>query len=400
MNRVFVVSARRTSISPRHGALADLSHFALASQAADAVLADAGLERCQVDGFFLGNALAAGGNPARAAALASGVCQTVPAWSIDTQCCSGLDAISMAVDRIRAGSAHVLLAGGAESASQAPIRTRRGQTSARSEPRTTHQPPFRPYEEASFTPWPSLEPSMVGSALSLSGQLADLPAEYAWAVRSHERALAADHPERLSGPSDTFTRRLNRRACEKSASHSVHNPTTMAPLADGAAMVVLLSESALMDWLDARGGALSRNGEPGKRLLGNKSEAMATSAPRVSEVLSSIQVGANPFAPGLATNELAGWLNRLKAEHDVPGQIELMESFAAQVLLNIKALELEVDRVNVNGGLLAMGHPIGASGAVLLARLHHALEPNVWGVALIPAAGGVASGLALRGIGL
>jgi acetyl-CoA C-acetyltransferase len=381
MNRVFMVSARRTGISPKGGALADIPFHELAAMAAQAVMADANVSAEQIDGLFLGNALAAGGNPARVAALSAGLPAHVPAWSIDTQCCSGLDAMALAVDRIRAGSAHVLLAGGAESSSQAPQRAKRSPTG------------WEAYEEADFTPWGDQEPSMVQAARVLSDQLGDSEAEYAWAVRSHERARAATHPERISagslpramGGKDTFTRALTLRGCQRAASHPTHNPTTMAPLADGAAMGLLMSEQALNDWLN---GEENASPHPANRQKIS-----------VCEVLSCCQVGADPFTPGRATAALKDWLDRLCADHGEPDCVELMESFAAQALLNIKALGLNPTRVNVGGGLLAMGHPIGASGAVLAARLHHQLLPNEWGVALIPAAGGLASGLALRRVG-
>lgn len=388
-----MVAARRTGLSPKGGALAHAPFHFLAAQVVRAVMADASLKAEEIQGFFLGNALVAGGNPARVAALASGLPQHLPAWSVDTQCCSGLDAISLAVDRIRAGSAHVLLAGGAESASQAPKRSMRidggaelsyeiardmGTARTLSDSVAPGSVSWVPYEEADFTPWPEQEPSMVKAARALSEQLGDLDAEYAWAVRSHERTLASFHPERIAAhlgkaqDSDTFTRALSLQACQRAARHPIHNPTTMAPLADGAAMVLLMSERAF-----AASGARGMS---------------------VCEVLSSRQVGADPFAPGLSTAALKNWLDQLRADHGEPACVELMESFAAQTILNIKALALELDRVNVDGGLLAMGHPIGASGAVLAARLHHRLRPGEWGVVLIPAAGGIASGLALRGV--
>lgn len=367
MSRVFMVAARRTVISPKGGALAPHSFHALAAQVARAVLADAQIEIAQVEGLLLGNALAAGGNPARLVALALEPSGSMPAWSIDTQCCSGLDAIALAADRIRAGSAHVLLAGGAESASQAPQRASRS---------AEIDTGWAVYDEADFTPWPDQEPSMVEAARALSDQLGDPHAEHAWAVRSHARARAARHPERLAvglaegqHTRDTFTRALTLQACQRAAHHPIHNPTTMAPLADGAAMVLLMSAHAL----HARGIS-------------------------VCEVLSSCQVGGDPFTPGLSTAALRDWLDQLRVDHGEPDCVELMESFAAQALLNTQALGLEPDRVNMDGGLLAMGHPIGASSAVLAARLHHRLGPEQWGVALIPAAGGLASGLALRGL--
>jgi len=228
---------------------------------------------------------------------------------------------------------------------------------------------------------------MVDSARALSDQLGDLEAEYAWAVRSHQCARAA---ERISvgvapgamGGKDTFTRALTLKACQRAASHPTHNPTTMAPLADGAAMALLMSELAFNDWL---------NREESVGLHPASGQGFS-----VCEVLSSSQAGADPFTPGLATAALKDWLDRLRTHHGEPDCVELMESFAAQVLLNINTLGLDPTRVNVGGGLLAMGHPIGASGAVLVARLHHRLGPGEWGAALIPAAGGLASGLALK----
>lgn len=403
MNRVFVISGRRTGISPKDGALANVPLFELAAQAAGAAFVDVCVDLQRLDGLFLGNALAAGGNPARAAALALGI-PSAASWSIDTQCCSGLDAITLAADRIRAGSAHVLLAGGAESASQAPLRARRIQADALSvspviptnlrswDPAL--KPSFEPYEEADFTPWPEQEPSMVQAAVSLSSSLGDVAAEYAWAVRSHERTRMSANPERISGGSDTFTRELTLRSCYRGASHSVHNPTTMAPLADGAAMLLLVSEQFLTEWLSER--EHTGRGPHPKAEGQNHKEVSPGPGLRVSEVLSTCQVGADPFSPGLAAHGLKHWFDQLRSEQGEPTRVELMESFAAQALLNMRALGFAANIVNINGGLLAMGHPVGASGAVLAARLHHGLNAKAWGLAVIPAAGGIASGLALR----
>ena len=430
MNRVFVVAARRTSISPKGGALAGTPFHSLAAMAAHAVMLDVNVASEKVDGLFLGNALAAGGNPARVAALALGLPHRAPAWSIDTQCCSGLDAISLAVDRIRAGNAHVLLAGGAESASQAPQRSKR--THGGAEPSRERGRDFQtvdaastsaapegflwmPYDEADFTPWPDQEPSMVQAATALSDQLADSSAEYAWAVRSHERTRASIHPERIGARTankrttqggsediqDTFARSLTLQACQRAAHHPIHNPTTMAPLADGAAMVLLMSERALDEWLQSEGpDGMSSTGDLNSG-VGGRNEATSGNAhvAAVCEFLSSRQVGSDPFAPGFSTVALKNWLDQLRADHGEPACVEIMESFAAQTILNIKALGLDPDHVNVEGGLLAMGHPIGASGAVLVARLYHQLRAGEWGAALIPAAGGLASGVALRRVG-
>ena len=375
-----MVAARRTLIAPKGGALKDRPFHSLAADAIRAVLLDAGLEAKDIEGLILGNALAAGGNPARIAALAAGLPHVMPALSVDTQCCSGIDAISIAVDRIRAGSADVLLAGGAESSSQAPRRAKRLQGPEGELLRDSARIQF--YEEAEFTPWPEQEPSMLQAAQSLSEQLADRPAEFGWVVESHRRALVGSHPERIGGERDPFTRPLTEDACIRAATRFAHSPATIAPLADGAAVLLLVSESALVGHLRSR---------EGERIN-------IPTGPLISEVLETCQIGASPFGPGQAPAALKSWLDELTEKHLAPARIELMESFAAQVLTNIRDLELDESCVNINGGLLAMGHPVGASGAVLTARLHHGLVGNDWGVALIPAAGGIASGIALARI--
>jgi len=419
-----MVSARRTGISPRGGLLSKTPFYDLASEVVMAIARDANVALDKIDGLLLGNALAAGGNPARLVALAVGLPHRASAYSIDTQCCSGLDAIAIAADRIRAGAADILLAGGAESASQAPQRYKRrslrtpserekkcesAATDSHSETTSEVSLKWMPYDEADFTPWSEIEPTMIQSARALSDRFADLSAEYAWAVRSHQRARSADHPERIMAAKseharDSHTRDITVRHCQRAACHPAHNPATMAPLADGAAMSLLMSERALHEWYVR----LERSEGTGAWQLGSDASfeiklegqnASVTKPSRIAcEVFSSCQVGADPFTPGLATAALKDWLDKLRAECGEPDCIELMESFAVQAILNIRDLGLDADRVNIRGGLLAMGHPIGASGAVLAARLFHTLGPSEWGVSLIPAAGGVASGLALRRI--
>jgi acetyl-CoA C-acetyltransferase len=159
-------------------------------------------------------------------------------------------------------------------------------------------------------------------------------------------------------------------------------------------MMLLVSEQFLNDWLLERERSLQ--GSHQRTGVRNHAEALPIVGLRVSEVLSTCQVGADPFSPGLAAHGLKHWLDQLRSEQGEPHQVELMESFAAQTILNVRALGFAADTLNTRGGLLAMGHPVGASGAVLAARLHHGLGANEWGLAIIPAAGGIASGLALR----
>ena len=140
MTRVLIISAKRTPIAPKHGALKAAPFFDLAACAIKALLpACQNLEAYEahqpltsqtkvLQALIAGNALGAGGNPARLMALAAGLPAGLPAMTIDTQCCSGLDAIGLAFERLMASPVTqpgLILAGGAESASLSPIRINR-----------------------------------------------------------------------------------------------------------------------------------------------------------------------------------------------------------------------------------------------------------------------------------
>ncbi len=119
MNPAFIVAARRTAVAPRGGAFRAVEAHDLAVPVLRACLDDAGVAANPVDYVILGNALSGGGNVARLAALAAGLSEHVPALTIDTQCCSGLDAIQLATRMVESGAAQLVLAGGVESFSRA-----------------------------------------------------------------------------------------------------------------------------------------------------------------------------------------------------------------------------------------------------------------------------------------
>jgi acetyl-CoA C-acetyltransferase len=132
----FIVAARRSAVVPRGGAFAHLSYFDLAAPVIEACLQTCGLAPDDVDELVAGNALGAGGNPARLMALAAGLPERVAGLSIDRQCCSGLDALNLADSLIRSGRAQLVVAGGggklfAASFAVADIRKRRGTRTVR-----------------------------------------------------------------------------------------------------------------------------------------------------------------------------------------------------------------------------------------------------------------------------
>ena len=120
-----IASWARSAVVPRGGAFKALHAHVIAAPVVQALLERAGLQASAVDALVMGNALGAGGNPARMLALHAGLPQACAAFTIDTQCCAGLDAVAMGAALIASGQAHVVVAGGAEAWSRSPIRMHR-----------------------------------------------------------------------------------------------------------------------------------------------------------------------------------------------------------------------------------------------------------------------------------
>lgn len=375
MSAVFIAAARRTAVLPRGGGFASVEAVDLAEVSVRAVLDDAGILPSRIDEVILGNALYGGGNPARVAALKAGVPETVPALTIDTQCCAGLDAILLAAARIRAGEADAIVAGGVESFSRAPIRVRR--------PLSRHEDAV-PYDKPPFTPWPERDPEMIPAAAALATEWAITRGEQeAFAIESHRKALArgASAPEFVpihGCTTDAFARRLTAGLCARLpilAGDSTHGVTaaTIAVEADAAASMLLVSERML--------GAI--------RPLN-----------RVVRFAGGRRTGGDPERPGLAPITAArAALRREGLSASDVSVAEIMEAFAVQAMACIRAVGLDPVRVNPGGGALARGHPIGASGAIVAVRVWHELQTmdsGAVGLAAIAAAGGLGSAALFR----
>lgn len=362
-----IVAARRLAVVPRGGGFRRLAIHALAAPVIAALLGDAGLGPEAVDEVILANALGGGGNPARLAALASGLPERVAGLSIDRQCCGGMDAVLLADALIRAGGADVIVAGGAESYSRRPLRLRTDPDGA--EP--------VPYDQPSFTPWPERDPDMVEAAATLASRLGITRAEQdGWAIESHARARAAQpRMAREIVPladidADPFARPLTARTCARAqALAGSVTAATIAVAADGASFCLVVSERI----------------------------ARRLATPRL-RVLAGATLGDDPEMPGLApVPALNAVLGGLSLRPDAFAAIELMEAFAVQAIACARLTGLPPARVNRGGGALARGHPIGASGAINLTRLFHDLDaPGQTGLAAIAAAGGLGTAVAFE----
>jgi acetyl-CoA C-acetyltransferase len=374
-----VVAVARTPIGTAGHALAGLRVEQLAAPVLESVMTRAGLEPRDVDEVVLGNCMGPGGNVARVSALAAGLPHSVPALTVDRQCASGLAAVDLAAQLVR-GGAGVVLAGGAESASTAPWRfwpPERG-----GEPVRYERAPFAPGTDRPGTDELGTDLDM-GLANDLLADDVRVTRERqdSYAARSHQLAAAA----RDAGVFDReivaigdlgrderpraglTTQRLSRFPPAFRTEGTVTAGNSCG-VSDGAAAVAVVSAK------------MSRRlGLPGLR------------------VLSTATAGVDPARPGrglVPAVRLA--LERAGTSLDRIDVIELNEAFAGQVLACCDEFNLDPDRVCVEGGALALGHPWGASGAVLVVRLFSQLVARgAGGLGLAAIAAGGGQGVAM-----
>lgn len=360
-----IIAACRSAVVPRGGAFNTLSIDALGAPVLRAAITQAGLEPNQVDEVIISNAIGGGGNPARLVSLAAGLPENIAGLSIDRQCAGGLDALMLAKAMIESGAADVVVAGGVESYSRRPQRLRTF-TDGRA-PEAYDRPPF--------SPWPDRDPDMAIAANILSTSLSiTKDAQDAWAVESHKKALnyKPSWAEMIviEGQSrDPFSRKMTpalaTRAKQVSGTITAAN---MAIAADGAAFCVVVSEKMLR--------AL---GCDGIAILGGSTKGDTPELPGIAPI-AAINVAMNNT--GLRKNEIEC--------------AEIMEAFAVQTIACVRGANLDPACVNLGGGALARGHPIGASGTINAVRLYHELRTQGGkGLAAIAAAGGIATALIL-----
>jgi len=391
MSAVFVVDAVRTPIGKLRGALKDVRPDDLAAIAIKALIDRVGVDGATVDELYLGCANQAGEdnrNVARMAALLAGLPETVPAATVNRLCGSGLEAIIQGARMIRLGEAEVVIAGGVESMTRAPW----------SLPKPSEGFPSGKLEAFDTAlGWRYPNPRLAALfPLEQMGETAENVAERwkisredqdRFALSSHVKAVAAQDAGRFSaeltavelpqkkgapvvitkdeGPrADSTFEKLStlKAAFREGGSVTAGNSST---LNDGASAVLLMSERAL------------GHRQPLARFI---SSASAGVDPRT--------MGIGPVPASRKALAKSSWsVDQLEL-------IELNEAFAAQALACVRDLGLDEAKVNVNGGAIALGHPLGMSGARITTTLLHAMKARGLKRGLAAMCIGVGQGLA------
>ena len=390
MQAVYILSAVRTPIGKFGGGLASLTAADMGEAAARAAMERAGVEPEQLEETIFGNARPAGGGPnvARQISVRSGVPQEVPAFTVNKACASGMKSIALAYQAILLGDANCILAGGTESMSRVPYYL----DGARWGYRLGNQEMVDGmYRDGFFCPL----------AKMVMGETAEVLAEQYKITREEQdeygllsqtraaRAIAAGRfdaeivPVTIEGKKgattlardehpfpDASLEKLGKLPAVFSKAGTV-TAGNSSGITDGAAAVVVASEHFVQQ----------NNLKPLARI------AAAASA------------GVDPRTMGIGPVPA---LRKLEEKHNLRthefGLIELNEAFAAQVLACDRTLNLNRERLNVNGGAIALGHPIGCTGTrITVTLLHEMLKRNTKrGVATLCVSGGMGMALALE----
>jgi acetyl-CoA C-acetyltransferase len=391
MERVAVVAAVRTPIGKFLGSFADLSAADLGGFATRGVLGRASVEPTEVDELIFGCARQAGGGPnmARQVLMKSGIPHERPAFTVNQACGSGIQSILLGADRIRHGSARVVVSGGAENMTRVPYLLER----ARLGYRLGHAPlADGMYKDGFLDPICGM---VMGETAEKLADLYSIPREEqdAFALESQRKAGAAIAAGRFDDeivPVEVAGRKGETRSITKDehprpettmeeigklppvfrAGGTVHAGNSSG-ITDGAAALVLAAES----WVRERG--LTPLAWVGEHAV----------------------VGVDPSIMGIgpvpATRTLLQKTKRKLGDYEL---VELNEAFAAQVLACDRDLEFDRARLNVNGGAIALGHPIGATGARIVTTLVHEMGRRKvkLGLATLCVSGGLGMALELH----
>lgn len=362
MSEVVIVAARRTAVGSFLGSFASVPAHELGKAAISAALADAGVAGDEVGEVILGQVLTAGQgqNPARQASRAAGIADEVPAWGVNQVCGSGLRTVALAAQAIRNGDAKIVVAGGQESMSlaQHAQSLRGGQKMGALELVDTM------IKDGLWDAFNGYHMGITAENVAERYQISRA-AQDEFAAWSQNKAEAAKKAGRFQAEIAPVTIKGRKGDTIVDQDEYIREGSTVDAMAG-------LRAAFKKDGTVTAGNASGLNDGAAALVLMSGEEAERRGAPVLARVKSWASVGVDPAYMGIGpvpasrlALEKAGWT---VADLDL---VEANEAFAAQALAVGQELGLDRDRLNVNGGAIAIGHPIGASGARILVTLLH-----------------------------
>ncbi len=391
MRDVVIVSAVRTAIGSLGGALKDLTATDIGKIAAEEAIKRAGIDPSIIDEVVIGNVLSAGHgqNIARQVAIKAGIPETVPAMTLSKVCGSGLRAISLAAQTIKAGDNEVVLAGGTESMSNAAYVLKKARFGMKMGNETIIDSMIHDGLWDAFNDYHmGITAENIAEKYQITREMQD-----ELAARSQQRAEAAIKsgkfkdeivpvviPQRKGDPivfdTDEFPR----------------FGTTMEKLAK-------LSPAFKKEGTVTAGNASGINDGAAMMIIMSKEKAQSLGLPILATIKSYASAGVDPSIMGygvVPASKKAMELANITA--DVLDLVEANEAFASQALCVCKDLGFDADKTNVNGGAIALGHPIGCSGARILTTLVYEMQKrdSKHGLASLCIGGGMGTAMILE----
>jgi acetyl-CoA C-acetyltransferase len=392
MNRVYIVAAVRTPMGSFNGMLSGISAPKLGSVAIKGALSKSGLNPSDVDEVYFGNVLQAGVGqaPARQAAILAGLPESTPCTTVNKVCASGMKSISLGASSIMLGHNDIVVTGGMENMSQVPHYLPNSRTGYK-------YGDFKAIDGLAYDGLRDVyNEYMMGTAADLTAKKFDISREEQdnFAINSYKQTakswtsgkfndevIPVPIPQRKGDPimmtEDEEYKNVNfdkipnlRPVFEKDGSVTAANASTIN---DGSACVILVSEKKLKEL----------GLEPMAEVL---SFADAAHQPELFTTAPSVALPIALERAGCSINDVDAF--------------ELNEAFSVVGLVNNKLLNLDASKVNMNGGAVSMGHPLGASGARIVVTLLHVLKQNSGslGAAAICNGGGGASAMVIKNV--
>lgn len=365
MEEVYIVAAQRTPIGKFGGALAPLTAAQLGAAAIKGALAASGLAAEKVDQVLMGNVIQAGGgqNPARQAAIAAGLPQSVPAITINDVCASGMSSINLGASLIQSGQAQVIVAGGMESMSNAPYLLQRARQGYRFGDGQLVDALQRDGLNDAWGGYPmGMTAENVNDRYQVSREEQDQ-----FALTSHQRAVAAQRQHAFDDEIVPVMVQRRKQTVVVDQDESPRPDTSLSvlsklkPVFKPNGSVTAGNSSGLND-----GGAAV--------ILASREAVEKYQLRPLAQWRASSLVGLDPQLMGLgpyyAVSKLFQTTGLTEKDVDI---FELNEAFASQTLVSQRLLKLPAAKVNPYGGAIALGHPLGCSGARIIVTLVHQL---------------------------
>lgn len=392
MDEIYIVAAKRTAIGKLGGSLKEFTAAELGGVAIKAAMDQANLKDDYIDQVLMGNVIQAGNgqNPARQAAVSAGINYSVPAITVNDVCGSGISSINLAASLIASKQAKIVIAGGMESMSAAPLISRKSRFGQRLGNQVLEDAIL---SDALTDAWGhyhmGITAENVASEYHVSRREMD-----EFALASHRKAVDAQNNGRFDKEIAPITIKQADGKYLFNKDEAPRKDTTIEKLGN-------LKPAFKIDGEVTAGNSSGINDGAAALILASKEAVIAHGLKPLARWVNCSVVGLEPdlmgMGPYYAVNEVLKNAGLTKEDVDL---YELNEAFAAQSIACIRKLKLKTENVNINGGAIALGHPVGASGARILVSLIYELQDQKLkrGLASLCVGGGMGVGTIIEAV--